>query len=102
MINGLTIYATSTELSILLLASKNILTDLTDLEWGSRKQNDLAKGTPQSVQMRMECQPPDFQSRSHCFICGGGNESYASSDLRGSFIAWLRVAARVGLELLHL
>lgn len=32
MINGLTIYATFTELSILLLASKSILTDLTDLE----------------------------------------------------------------------
>ena len=68
MINGLILYATSTELSILLLASKNILTDLTDLEWGSRKQNDLAKGTPQSVQIRMECQPPDFQSRSHCVL----------------------------------
>lgn len=51
MINGLTIYATFTELSILLLASKSILTDLTDLEWGSRKQNDLAEGIPQSVQV---------------------------------------------------
>lgn len=35
----------------LLLASKHILTDLTDLERGSRKQSDLAKVIPQSVQV---------------------------------------------------
>ena len=35
----------------ILLASKRILTDLTDLERGSRKQNVLAKVITQSVQV---------------------------------------------------
>lgn len=38
-------------LSMILLASENILTNLTDLERDSRKKNDLAKVIPQRVQV---------------------------------------------------
>lgn len=74
MVRGLTISATF--VGMILLASENILTNLTDLERDSRKKNDLAKVIPQRVQV--ESGTPKSRLSiwiKLCFICGERNKS---------------------------
>lgn len=81
---------------MLLLASENILTDLTDLERDSRKQSDVVKVTSQSV--RVESATPTSRLPiwiTLCFTCGGRNESDTSSGLSDSIIEGLCVASNV-------
>lgn len=63
-------------LSVIVLASENILTNLTDLERDSRKKNDLAKVIPSRVQV--ESGTPKSRLSiwiKLCVTCGERNKS---------------------------